>query len=128
MCAVPTFPSNVGAEPVNKSGAIKMSWTAPVVPTGELPITGYNIRYHIRGSGVSGYQYVNVMQSPAEVTGLLPGTEYRVYVASVNAVGTGRYCCELSSLIVRTYIGKFSKLDYLCLYNIVYSSSHISKC
>ena len=115
MCAVPTFPSNVGAEPVDKSGAIRVSWTAPVVPTGELPITGYSIQYHIRGSGVSGYQYMSATQSPAEVTGLLPGTEYRVYVALVNALGTGGYCCELSSLFVRTHIGKFSKLDYLYL-------------
>ena len=105
VCAVPTFPSNVGAEPLNKSGAIKMSWTAPVVPIGELPITGYSIRYHIRGSGVSGYQYMNATQSPANVTGLLPGTEYRVYVASVNAIGIGGYCCLGTSLIVRTYIG-----------------------
>ena len=108
----------MGAEPVNKSGTIKLSWTATVVPTGELPITGYSIRYHIRGSGVSGYQYMNAMQSPAEVTGLLPGTEYRMYVASVNAIGRGGYCCGLSSLFVRTYIGKFSKLDYLCLHNM----------
>ena len=103
------------AEPVNKSGAIRMSWTAPFVPAGELPITGYSIQYHINGSGVSGYQYMSATQSPAEVTNLLPGTEYRVYVASVNAIGTGRYCCELSSLIVRTYIGKFGKLNYSCL-------------
>ena len=33
--------------------------------------------------------FLSAMQSPAEVTGLLPGTEYRVYVASVNAIGTG---------------------------------------
>ena len=108
----------MGAEPIDKSGAIRVSWTTPDVPTGELSITGYSIRYHIRGSGVSGYQYMSAMQSPAEVTGLLPGTEYRVYVASINAIGTGGYCCEISSLFVTTYIGKFSKLKYSILYNM----------
>ena len=104
---VPPHPTTVSAVPVDRSGVIKMSWTAPVVPTGELPITGYSIRYQIKNSGVSGYQYMSAMQSPAEVTGLLPGTEYRVFVASVNAIGRGGYCCELSSLFVRTYIGKY---------------------
>ena len=75
------------AQAVNISGVISVSWTAPDVPTGELPITGYNIQYHIRGSGVSGYHCMSATQSPAEVTGLL-GTEYQVYVASVNAIGT----------------------------------------
>ena len=83
-----------------------MSWTAPVVPTGELPVTGFSIRYHIRGSGVSGYQYKSVVQSPAEVTDLLPGTEYQVYVASVNAIGTGQYCCVGTPIYVTTYNGK----------------------
>ena len=98
-------PDTVLAVPVNRSRIIRVSWTAPVVPTGELPITGYSIRYHINGSGDSGYQYKSAMQSPAEVTGLLPGTEYRVYVASVNAIGTGGYCCERTSIIVRTHNG-----------------------
>ena len=111
MFAVPPWiaRSTVSAIPVNRSGVISVSWTAPVVPTGELPITGYSIRYHIRGSGVSGYQYMNATQSPANVTGLLPGTEYRVYVAAVNAIGTGLYCCVGTPLIVRTHNGKFNK-------------------
>ena len=102
---------------VNRSGVISVSWTAPVVPTGELPITGYSIRYHISGSGVSGYQYMNATQSPAKVTGLLPGTEYRVYVASVNAIGTGLYCCAGTPRYVTTYDGKLDVLcSIICLY------------
>ena len=113
MCAVPTFPSNAGSVPVDRSGTIKMSWTAPVVPTGELPITGYSIQYHIRGSGVSGYQYMSAMQSSAEVTGLLPGTEYRVYIASVNAIGTGLYCCVGTPIYVTPNNGKSNLLQYV---------------
>ena len=95
----------MSAVPVDRRGVIRMSWTAPVVPTGQLPITGYSIRYHIRGSGVSGYQYMSATQSPAEVTGLLPGTEYRVYIASVNALDTGLYCCGRTSIVVRAHNG-----------------------
>ena len=94
----PWLPRNpVSAVPVDRSGVIRVSWTAPAV-SAELPITGYSIRYHIRGSGVSGYQYMSATQSPAEVPGLLPGTEYRVYVASVNELGRGGYCCLETSL------------------------------
>ena len=110
-------PNTVSAQAVNRSGVITVSWTAPVVPTGELPITGYSIRYHTRGSGVSGYQYMNATQSPAEVTGLLPGTEYQVYVASVSAIGTGLYCCMGTPSYVTTYNGK---LDVLCCMMCLY--------
>ena len=98
--------NTVNAQAVNSSGVNSVSWTAPVVPTGELPITGHSIQYHISGSGVSGYQYMSATQSPAEVTGLLPGTEYQVYVASVNAVGSRGYCSIGTPLYVTTYNGK----------------------
>ena len=115
MFAVPPWPrpNTVNAVPVSRSGVISVSWTAPVVPTGELPITGYSIRYHIRGSGVSGYQYKSVVQSPAEVTGLLPGTEYQVYVASANAIGTGLYCCGSTVVIARTHNGRLRQSNNL---------------
>ena len=115
MSAVPPWPNpnTVDVQAVKRSGVISMSWTAPDVPTGELPITGYSIQYHIRGSGVSGYQYMNAMQSPAEVHGLLPGTEYQVYVAAVNAIGTGLYCCMGTPSYVTTYDGKFCKLNHV---------------
>ena len=111
MFAVPpwSLPNTVSAVPSDRSGVISVSWTAPVVPTGQLPITGYSIWYHIRGSGVSGYQYMSATQSPAEVIGLLPGTEYRVYIASVNAIGTGGYCCGRTVVIARTHNGRLRK-------------------
>ena len=115
---MPPWPllNTVSAVPVDRSGVIRVSWTAPAVSAGELPITGYSIRYHIRGSGVSGYQYMNATQSPAEVTGLLPGTEYQVYVAAVNAIGAGLYCCEGTPSYVTTYNGKFCKLNGVTKY------------
>ena len=48
---------------------------------------------------------MSATQSPAEVTGLLPGTEYRVYVASVNTIGTGQYWCEGTVVKVGTLSG-----------------------
>ena len=98
----------MNAVPVGRSGVISVSWTAPLVSNDDLPITSYSIRYHINGSSVSGYQYMNATQSPAEVTGLLPGTEYRVYVAAVNAIGLRGYCCEGNPLTVRTHNGKLT--------------------
>ena len=74
------------------------------MPSGELPITGYSIRYKVRG--VNGNVMALMTQaSPAEVTGLLPGTEYQVFVASVNALGTGEYCCKTSKIFVSTHEG-----------------------
>ena len=110
MFVVPPSPlhSTVQMDQIDRRGVIKVSWNAPNVSVEELPITSYSIRYHIRGSGVSGYQNKSAVQSPAEVTGLLPGTEYRVYVASINAIGTGQYCCVGTPRYVTTYNGKFS--------------------
>ena len=102
-----------------------MSWNAPNVSVEELPIIDYSIRYHIRGSGVSGYQYKSVVQSPAEVTGLLLGTEYQVYVASVNAIGTGQYCCVGTPRYVTTYNGKFTMNNY---YISIQYQSGLLKC
>ena len=110
--AVPPWPhpNTVSALPLDKPGVVSVSWTAPVVPTRDLPITGYSIRYHIRGSGVSGYQYMSATQSPANVTGLSLLTEFQVYVASVNAIGTGLYCCVGIPSYVTTYNGKLNRL------------------
>ena len=84
---------------------IQVSWSAPTVPSGELPITGYSIQYKV-GKVANTFKTLMVQSSPAEVTGLLPGTEYRVLVASVNALGTGEYCCNGKSIYVRTLNGK----------------------
>ena len=105
---VPPHPNHhtVSAVPVDRRGVIKVSWTAPTVPSGELPITGYSIRYNF-GMITNNIKTLTVQSSPAEVTGLLPGTEYRVLVASVNALGTGEYCCNTSTTVhVRTHEGE----------------------
>ena len=87
---------------------IHVSWIVPTIPSGELPITGYSIQYKVRREKDS-IKTLMFQSSPAEVTGLLPGMEYRVFVASVNALGTGEYCCNerSSSIYVRTPYGKW---------------------
>ena len=95
----------VSAVPVGRRGVIRVSWTAPTVPSGELPITAYSIRYKVQNSNM--FQYWPVMSnSETEVTGLNPGTVYRVYVAGVSAIGPGSYCCKGNPVRVTTYNGK----------------------
>ena len=93
------------AVPVDRRGVIRVSWTAPTVPSGELSITGYFIRYKVQNSNVFKYWSVT-SNSETEVTGLNPGTVYRVYVAGVSAIGNGSYCCEGTPVLVRTYNGE----------------------
>ena len=73
--------------------------------SGELPITGYIIRYKVQNSDVFKYKNVTTNSVEAIITGLGLGTVYRVYMAGVNAIGTGLYCC--GRIIVKTYNGKF---------------------
>ena len=105
--AEPPSPNHhtVSGVSVDRRGVIRVSWTAPTVPRGELPITGYSIRYKVQNSNMS--KDLSVMSdSETEVTGLNRGTVYRVYVAGVSAIGPGSYCCEGTPVHVRTYNGK----------------------
>ena len=91
---------------VNIPGVIQVAWSAPIVPSDELSITGYSIRYKVQNSS-DNFTYWNAMSnSETEVSGLNPGTVYRVYVAGVSAIGPGSYCCEGTPVLVRTYNGK----------------------
>ena len=95
----------MSAVPVNRRGVIRVSWTAPTVPRGELPITEYIIRYKVQNG--NGFKYWSIMsKSETEVTGLNPGTVYRVYVAGLSAIGRGTFCCEGTPVLVTTYNGK----------------------
>ena len=97
---------NVHAMAISGS-VIRVSWSAPTVPNSELPITGYSVQYKVRREK-DNIETLMVQSSPAEATGLLPDTEYRVLVASINALGAGEYCCNemSSSIYVRTSNGK----------------------
>ena len=105
--AEPPSPNHhtVRAVPVDRRGVIRVSWTAPTVPSGELRITGYSIRYKVQNSNVFKY-WSNMSNSGTEITGLNPGTVYRVYVAGVSAIGLGSYCCEGTPVLVTAYNGK----------------------
>ena len=78
------------------------------MPSGELSITGYSIRYKVQNSNSFKYKSVTANSVQAMITGLALGTAYQVYVAGVNAIGIGRYCCEGTRVVVRTYNGKLS--------------------
>ena len=81
---------------------------------GELQITGYSIQY--KEQGTKDLMYKNdITATMAEVAGLNANTTYRVYVASVNALGIGRYCCErnVNRELVTTYKGKSNCLEVL---------------
>ena len=108
--AVPPNPSrhSVNAVPLARRGAIQVSWSAPTVPNGELPITGYSIRYKVQNRNSFKYKSVTANSVEAMIPGLVPGTAYQVYVAGVNAIGTGLYCCEETPVVVRIYNGKLS--------------------
>ena len=88
--------------------SVRVSWGAPTVPSGELPITGYSIRYKGQNSNTFKYKNIAANSVKAMITGLVPDTAYQVYVAGVNAIGTGLYCCEETPLIVWTYNGMLS--------------------
>ena len=110
------YPSNVRAVALNTPGAIQVSWSAPIVPSGELPITGYSIQYQVQNSNVFKYKNVTADSVGATITGLDLGTVYRVYVAGVNAIGTGLYCCGRTSVVVTTYNGKFHSEQVYAVY------------
>ena len=106
--AAPPSPSHdtVSGVPVDRRGVIRVSWTAPTVPRGELPITGYIIRYKVQNSR-SNFMYQSVLSnSETEITGLNPGTVYRVYVAGASEIGPGSFCCEGTPVLATTYNGK----------------------
>ena len=77
------------------------------MPSGELPITGYSIRYKVQNSSAVNYKNVTATSVEATITGLGLGTVYRVYVAGVNAIGKGLHCCGSTTVTVKTYNGKF---------------------
>ena len=118
--AEPPSPNHdtVNAVPVDRRGVIRVSWTAPTVPSGELLITGYSIRYKVQNSTSFKYASVTSNSSAAMITGLNPGTVYRVYVAGVSAIGPGSYCCEGTPVRVRTYNGKLHHDQGVNLLNV----------
>ena len=106
--AEPPSPNHhtVRAVPLGRRGVIRVSWTAPPVPSGELPITGYIIRYKEQNSNFFKHTSVNPTFVAVMIADLNPGTVYRVYVAGVSAIGPGSYCCEGTPVLVTTYNGK----------------------
>ena len=88
-------PINVTASPLSGQVDIRVSWTAPTLPTG-LPITGYSIQYKIRNTPDSTYETVTVGASVTliDITDLESNTQYRIRVATITSLGTRPYCCQ----------------------------------
>ena len=106
--ADPPSPSHgtVSVVPVDRRGVIRVSWTAPTVPSEELPVTGYIIRYKVQNDRSFKRTSVNSTYVAVMIAGLNPGTVYRVHVAGVSEIGPGTYCCEETPVLVTTYNGK----------------------
>ena len=75
--------------------------------SGELPITEYSIKYKVQNRDVFNYKNVTANSIEVIITGLGLGTPYQVYVAGVNELGTGAYCCGNTTVTVKTHNGKF---------------------
>ena len=114
--AEPPSPNHdtVSAVPVDRRGVIRVSWTAPTVPRGELPIIGYSIRYKEQNSNSFKHTSVYSTYVAVMIAGLNPGTVYRVYVAGVSEIGPGPFCCEGTPVRVRTYNGKLHEKVLFC--------------
>ena len=107
----------VTAEPVPGESSITVNWRAPVVPREEPAITGYRIRYYIRGNDSD--MNIDVSKPPVTLAGLQYSTEYQVHVATRNADGLGPECCGGSPLYVTTSDGKLNNSKWFhsqCIY------------
>ena len=100
-------PTNVTASPLSGQVGIRVSWTAPTLPTG-LPLTGYSIQYKIRNTPDSTHVTAEVGSDESAVNisvNIQLGEEYSVIVATKTTLGVGPYCCRNyndSEVFVRT--------------------------
>ena len=96
-------PTSVTASPLSGQVGIRVSWTAPTLPTG-LPITAYSIQYKIRNTPDDKYMNMTVEDgtTQGDITGLQSGTDYCIRVATITGLGTGPYCCRSEPVFVTT--------------------------
>ncbi|MDE0231844.1 MAG: fibronectin type III domain-containing protein [bacterium] len=85
----PGAPQNVSA--VGGDESVAVEWSPPT-DEGGSSITGYLIRWkRATRATYSDSRLAGAAARSIEITGLLPGTQYDVSVAAVNALGTGRF-------------------------------------
>ena len=95
-------PTNVMASPLSGQVGIRVSWTAPTLPTG-LSITGYSIQHKIKGMSMTNVEVtVGAGTTQRDISGLQSSTEYRIRVATITGLGTGPYCCQTIALLTTT--------------------------
>ena len=80
----PEAPTVTGASNVS----LAVTWTAPAVPAGTPPITGYRLQYREEGASGSWISHDHPDTSTAAaIAGLAPGTSYEVQVMAFNHEG-----------------------------------------
>ena len=97
-------PRTIHAVAANRTGVVILFWNVPVMRSGELPITGYSILYHNK-AGANNLTRVTISITQIELTGLDPGTTYQIFVASISAIGIGKYCCTSQKVFIQPHNG-----------------------
>ena len=95
---VPAAP--VGLTSVPTTTTLALGW-APDGDGGSL-ITDYTVQCSTNGADWSTFAHPASAVPSATLTGLAPGTTYRVRIAAVNAVGTGAFGAEMTSTTAAT--------------------------
>ncbi|XP_077862227.1 protein sidekick-2-like, partial [Saccoglossus kowalevskii] len=97
-------PQGVVASP-RSSSSIRIQWQAPPQDKWNGPLTGYRIRYRLKGYSSSPYSYqdiYNPQQQSYELTDLITWDTYEIQIAANNSMGPGVYSLVI---IVRTLEG-----------------------
>ena len=87
-------PENVSF--TSKSTSITVQWEMVPCIHQNGPITGYSVRYGMKGSGSTQTETVSGA-SQTTISNLMPSTNYSFEVAAVNSVGTGNYSYPLTT-------------------------------
>jgi hypothetical protein len=67
-----------------------LTWSAPTVPYGSAPITGYRIKYKLHSETEYGYSYDGEANALSwGISDLTPETEYDFSVSAISAAGVG---------------------------------------
>lgn len=86
---LPAAPTGLGALTGAPAGQTLVSWTAPAVPDGACPVTGYQLLRDVHADMSSAAARALGADTSAVDGGLAPRTLYFYRVAAVSLVGTG---------------------------------------
>ena len=101
----PTAPTDVGV--VGIVNGLRVTWTAPVMPTTHPSLSDYDVQHSVRtsGAGVSPVTWGSWLVSnhvgtgtTATILGLTPGSTYRVQVLAHNAEGDSPWTAPVNGV------------------------------